>query len=46
MVITHDTSFGGNAAQFCPVILTDHNAMVMRVLQRNADLNKGPHAIR
>ncbi|KAK9905522.1 hypothetical protein WJX75_001518 [Coccomyxa subellipsoidea] len=33
-------------AKFCPVILTDHNDVVLRVLQKNADLNSRPHTIR
>ncbi|CAL8471924.1 g11466 [Coccomyxa elongata] len=33
-------------AQFCPVILTDHNEVVLRVLKKNADLNRGPHSVR
>ena len=32
--------------QHCPVILTDHNPVVLKVLQRNADLNKGDFDIR
>lgn len=34
------------AAQSCPVVLTDHNDVVLRVLQRNADLNQAQHNIR
>lgn len=34
------------AAQSCPVVLTDHNDVVLRVLQRNADLNQPQHNIR
>jgi len=32
--------------QFCPVILTDHNDVILKVLQKNAELNKGTHPIR
>lgn len=32
--------------QHCPVILTDHNHVVLRVLEQNAALNKGSHSIR
>ena len=32
--------------QFCPVILTDHNDVVLRVLKKNAELNRGPHSVR
>ena len=34
------------AAQSCPVVLTDHNDVVLRVLQRNAELNQAQHNIR
>ncbi|CAL5220955.1 g3059 [Coccomyxa viridis] len=34
------------AAQHCPVILTDHNPVVLKVLERNAELNTGDHRIR
>lgn len=34
------------AAQSCPVVLTDHNDVVLRVLQKNADLNQAQHNIR
>ena len=32
--------------QHCPVILTDHNHVVLRVLEQNAALNKGSHSIK
>ena len=32
--------------QHCPMILTDHNRVVLRVLEQNAALNKGSHSIR
>ena len=34
------------AAQRCFVVLTDHNDVVLRVLQRNAKLNQAQHDIR
>ena len=34
------------AAQSCPVVLTDHNDVVLRVLQRNTELNQAQHNIR
>ena len=34
------------AAQICPVILTDHNEVVMRVMSKNAALNQSNHSIR
>ncbi|DBA78289.1 TPA: hypothetical protein ACH3X2_008236 [Trebouxia sp. C0005] len=34
------------AAQACPVVLTDHNDVVLRVLGRNAELNQAHHSIR
>lgn len=34
------------AAQSCPVVLTDHNDVVLRVLIRNAQLNQAKHDIR
>lgn len=34
------------AAQACPVILTDHNDIVMRVLSKNALLSQSSHSIR
>ena len=36
----------GVCLQHCPVILTDHNPIVLKVLERNAELNKGDHSIR
>ena len=33
------------AAQTCPVVLTDHNDVVLKVLGRNAELNKARHSI-
>ena len=34
------------AAQTCPVVLTDHNSVVLRVLAKNAALNQAKHNIR
>lgn len=34
------------AAQKCPVILTDHNEVVLRVLSRNAELSQAQQRIR
>ena len=34
------------AAQTCPVVLTDHNEVVLRVLSRNAELNYNEHSIK
>ncbi|KAK9839653.1 hypothetical protein WJX81_003502 [Elliptochloris bilobata] len=34
------------AGKACPVMLTDHNEVVLRVLQRNAAENPGPHSVR
>ena len=35
-----------HAGQACPVMLTDHNEVVLRVLRRNAANNPGPHPVR
>ena len=34
------------AAQACPVILTDHNDVVLRVMSKNAVMNQAGHSIR
>ena len=34
------------AAQACPVVLTDHSDVVLRVLSRNAELNQAQHSIK
>ena len=34
------------AAQSCPIVLTDHNDVVLRVLSRNAKLNQAQHNIK
>lgn len=34
------------AAQACPVIMTDHNEVVLRVMNKNAVLNQAHHSIR
>ena len=34
------------AAQRCPVVLTDHNDVILKVLGRNADLNQAQHNIK
>lgn len=34
------------AAQRCPVVLTDHNDVVLRVLGKNAELNQAQHSIK
>ena len=34
------------AAQACPVIMTDHNDVVLRVMSKNAVMNQAGHSIR
>lgn len=34
------------AAQICPVVMTDHNDVVLRVMNKNAVLNQAGHNIR